>query len=260
MVRRFVFAALFLALTLFSAARPADAFTEAGEAYVYPTFPELTQAIIMLGGMDIKDPRVLEEYIKLMYCDLYKVNFRNDFSWHSIQKQILARVTTRKEYYRSLFQVGGVVQLKQYDFNNQEFPLQPWTAFNHVGYMSLFTPEDLKPYCVFYDPKTGEGFGGYGGVLGRNINIALSEPFTFTGIKMTPKEAESFLVLLQKLGSDKDRKLFIRFRFRVQSIADSRRDPKGIYWQIVLSGEIISIDLFFDKEMTKWFMSVPIRS
>jgi hypothetical protein len=259
MIRRFLFVVFVLCLGLLTAARPAGAFTDAGEAYVYPTFSELTQATILLGGMDIRDTNVLDEYIKLMYCDLYKDNYKNDFSWHGIEKQILSRVTTRKEYFRSLFQLGGVIQLGQYDFNEHQYPLREGTAFQHVGYMSLFTPDDFKPYCQFADPITGEGHASYGGVFSKNINIALSEPFTFAGIKMTQQEAEKLFGMMQKMGTEKDRKLYIRFRFRIQGVADAKRDPKGTYWQTVLNGEIISIDLFYDKEMTKWMMNVPLR-
>jgi hypothetical protein len=195
-----------------------------------------------------------------MYCDLYKDNYKNDFSWYEIKKQILSRITTRKEYYRSLFQIGGVVQLGQYDFETSQFPLKEDTAFQNVGYMSLFSPDDMKPYCEFTDASTGENFYATGGLFSKSINIALSDPFTFSSLKVSQKEAEKIFNTMQRLGSDKDRKLYIRFRFRVQAIADTKREKRsGQYYQTVMSGEIISIDLFYDKEMTKWLMRLPLR-
>lgn len=260
MIRKFLIVAFVFGLSLLSASRPAGAFTEAGEAYVYPTFPELTQTTILLGGMDITDTRVLDEYIKLMYCDLYRENYKNDFAWHTIERQISSRVSTKKEYFRSLFQVGGVVEFGQYDFSLQQFPLKDKTSFKNVGYMSLFGDQDFTPFCIITNPVTGQQTAsGDGAVFSKDINIVLSEPFTFTGLKATPVEAQKILDLMEKMGN-KDRKMYIRFRFRVQSVAKMKKDEKrGNYSQTDLSGEIISIDLFYDKEMTKWLTSVPLR-
>jgi hypothetical protein len=256
MKNRLLLAALAFMITIALASKPAGAFTEAGEAYVNPTFAELTQTTILLGGMDVNSPGVLDEYIKLMYCQLYKDNYSNDFAWHEIQKQILSRINSKKEYYRSLFQLGGVIILGQYDFKNKQFPLEKYTAFQNVGYMGLFSVSDFKPYCQMFDDTknvipTGES------VFSKQINIVLSEPFNMTGLKVTPEQAQKILDMFTKLRTT-DRKLYIRFRFRVQSVANASKQG-NFYVKTDLSGEIVSIDLFYDKEMTKWYMNLPLR-
>ena len=248
----------FVLAGLFMVAQPAAAYTEAGEAYVYPTFAELTQTTVMLGGVDLRDNVFLDEYIKLMYCELYRENHLNDFAWHGIEKQILARVQSKKEYFRSLFQVGGVIMIGQYDFQNQQFPLTRDTAFQNVGYMSLFSPQDYKPYCV--DPgMENSGATLIMGPFAPTVNILLNEPFNFTALKMKQKEAERLLTMMTRAGTEQERKLYIRFRFRVQSVAETKKRSADQYSQTDLGGEIVGIDLFYDKEMTKWMMKVPMH-
>ncbi len=250
-MRRPVFFAVFVfLLTSLTVVRPAGAFTEAGEAYIYPTFSELTQTTLMLGGMDMTKPEILDEYIRMMYCDLYRENFTHDFAWHEIEKQILARVNSKTEYYRSLYQLGGVIELGQYDFQNRHFPLISNTAFQNVGYMELFSEGDFKPYCEVQNPVTGAITMG-GRVFPIDINIVLSEPLSLTAIKASKEQAQNLLDMFAKMRSQK-RILYIRFRFRVQSVQSKRAKTD-------LNGEIVSIDIFYDKEMTKWLMSVPLR-
>lgn len=255
-MRTWIFSALAaFALTLLLL-RPAAAFTEAGEAYIYPTFTELTQTTLLLGGMDVNEPGVLEQYIHLMYCDLYKQNRNDDFAWHGIQKQILARINAKKEYSRTLYQLGGAVILGPYDFERQMFPLVDGTAFQNVGYMSLFSKEEFKPYCLFLNRSPATANLGKD-IFARNINIVLSEPFNLTSFRATPQEAQKLLNMMQKQRVQ-GRKLYIRFRFRVQSVLNVEKE-RGAYNKVDLSGEIVSIDLFYDKEMTKWLASLPVR-
>ena len=56
-MKRFLAVLAFL-LTLAFNAGTAQAMTDTGEAYVEPTFEELTQTSLVLGGIDINKPEV----------------------------------------------------------------------------------------------------------------------------------------------------------------------------------------------------------
>jgi hypothetical protein len=225
--------------------RPAGAVTEAGEAYINPTFSELTQTTLLLGGMDVASPGVLDDYIQMMYCQVYKDNHLNDFAWHEIEKQILSRINNKKEYYRSLFQLSGFIRLGQYDFSTRQFPLVQEENLKNIGYMPLLMSSDPKQFCG----KTVEA-----SVFAREVSLVLSEPFNMTGLKVTPEEAQK-LVSRFKNG---ERKLYIRFRFRVQAISNVAKVGTH-YFKTDLNGEMLSVDLFYDKDLTKWYMSLPLR-
>ena len=248
MIRRLILLAAFLAVFT---ARPAHAIVEAGEAYVYPSFYELIQTAVLLGGVDIQQPVILDEYIRLMYCDLYKENSRDDFVWVPIRKQIAARITSKVEYSRALYQLVGSVKLGEYDFENQRFPLVDRTGFQNVGRMVLFTPYDVKPYCT--DPaaqnKLGKNFN-----FPQDIDLILSQPFTMMYFKMPPDEASKMLDRLRRMKIE-NRKLYIRFRFRIQSVITG--DPSmgiGLHF----GGSTVGVDLYYDRDLTMWVGSVPL--
>jgi hypothetical protein len=247
------FAAFLMAACI---AGPARAGTETGEAYIYPTFSELTQAAVMLGAFDLSDSNVLREYVRLMYCNIYEKNYRDDFAWNKLEKQIRARIDAKKEYYRTLYQVASDITLGPYDFKEQRFPLVEHSDFRNVGYMALFSSRDFKPYCEIDDTEMHQRID-HAFRFPTDINIALSEPFTLTAIKASQAEAQKMLALMAKAGGASARKLYVRFRFRVQSAvpADMRQ---GFSSKTDFNGEIVSIDLFYDKEMTKWAMNLPV--
>jgi hypothetical protein len=255
-MKRGLFAALAFVLATLAVMRPAAAIVEAGEAYVYPTFQELTQTTLLLGGLSTdKDPQIVDEYIRLMYCDLYRENYKDDFAWHQLREQFTTKINSKKEYYRSLYQIVGRVEMNKYDFANQRFPLVKKSAFVNVGTMVLFTEADFKPYCDIYTRDNMRG--AYDHLFPRYATINLSHPFTFTSFKVPMDEAEKILARMQKLHTD-GRKLYIRFRFRVQAVKSVTGRNKN-YYKTELTGELASVDLFYDKELTQWLARLPLK-
>ena len=255
---RTVFAAC---LCVLSATMPATAqMDEAGEAYVFPSFAELTQTMVLLGGMDVNDKHVVDEYIRLMYCDLYKKNYQDDFAWHTLKRQITSQILSKKEYYRTLYQVGIVLNFKKYDFGMQAFPLTEESVFDNVGAMNLFSNTDFKSYCDVgrHANNMRPEFDRF---FPRDVSLTLSYPLTLKGLKVSSEEAAKILERMEKLKIN-NRQLYARIRMRVHAVDSVEKAPGGLRGQIghskaYLSGEITSVDLFYDEDMTMWVARVP---
>jgi len=155
----FFFGVLMLGFALLAAARPAGRVHRGGRGPTsIPPFAELTQTTLLLGGIDIhENPGARRLHQAHVLRPSTRKNYKDDFAWHDIEKQILSRVTTRKEYFRSLFQVGGRGHARQTTTSpTSSSPLTPRTLVQETsGYMVLLSEEHFKPYCVFSDPLTG---------------------------------------------------------------------------------------------------------
>lgn len=222
---------------------------DTGEAFVEPTFEELTQTTLIMGGLDINDPFVAEEYLKMMFCNIYRQIYKDDFTVNKIIEQIRKKFITKKEYPRTLFQVTGKLLLGKYDFKNKEFPFANKQDYENVGSVSVFVPDDFNLYCV-----SREGKWVSQPVFPTSINVILSQPLNIVSLKVGPEEAKKILETLERLGNEK-RELYVRFRLRAQALYSSLK--KGST-RTDFGGNMISVDLFYDKELTMWLASLPL--
>lgn len=198
-------------------AKAATPQNDMGESYAAPTFRELSQTFVMMDGMDISDPIISQEYAKLMYCDLWKENSKNDFDWNKIRQMISNRVMSKKDYYRIQFEVGGTIFLGTYNFETQDFPFTKQSSLTRVGSMMLLAPNtgrrgpqpgDPMPLCTDTDMSP---------YMPIYYILIMNQPLTFDRLKIPMDEAK---ILLDKMTAARnlDRRLYVRFRFRVQSV------------------------------------------
>ncbi len=252
-----VFAA-FLLMLAFTAARAGVIGGDKGESYADPTYKELIQTLVMMDGVDITDPLVANDYAKLMFCDLWKTNSKNDFDWQKIRQQIVSRVTQHKDYYRIQYQLGGTIYLNVYNFETQDFPFKPESALTRVGSMSLLDfsfigdkDRGIKKLCG--DAEISVAFP-------INYTAQLHQPLTFDRLKIPMDEAKQ---LLDKMAAVKntDRRLYVRFRFRLQSLIQ-KMSPPPVHLRrarAMFVSELSQIDVFLDKDMSKFVTTVYIR-
>ncbi len=224
-----------------------------GEAYALPVFRELAQTLILLGGLDVNDPKVIQEYAKLIYCEVYKEKFKSDFEWNNVKREITSRLLEKKEMYRLRYEIHGKVKLDRYNFEGQYFPLDKKSKLTNVGTMVLMEAEEV-PTCD-QTPNIG--------IIPPFYYILLSQPLTIDSLKMPMDEAEKFLAKMDELKIN-DRSLFIRFRFKIVEVARVSAnnvvvdDVRNIRADFL--GKIMQIDFFFDREMTKWAASIPVTA
>ena len=222
---------------------------EAGEGYARPTYIELIQTLTMMGGADITNNKIADEYGKIVYCDLYRKNFKNDVIWEKYRSQIVARMLKKKEYYRIKYEVVGVFYLGRYDFKNQYFPISNKAPIKNVGSVSLSSITDSSTTdCA--------GQGVYSSIYPVDIVMKLNEPLTIQGFKLPNEKVEKLMVRLEEAG-DTDRRVYGRIRM----IATDAKgiDSKNNSPQAVLNGKVTFVDFFIDQELTKPIASIKVN-
>lgn len=223
-----------------------------GEAYAVPTYKEISQTLLMLGGVDVNDPKVMEDYAKMVYCGLYKEKFKNDFEWNKVRGLIASRALEKKEMFRTHYEIRGTMKLDRYNFEGQYFPFTKDTEVVNVGSMVLTEREDLIPFCGVTNPSKRFPVMTF---------LDLNQPLNLTSLKMPMDEAEKFLTKLADLNV-KDRIIYVRFRFKIMEVTEVTKAfyPQDEFTQARFLARMNQIDFFFDRDLTKWISGVTLKS
>lgn len=251
-VRYFFF--IFLAMSVLGTPSSVRAM-DVNEGYAVPTFRELSQTLTILGGLDAMKDDVFDEYAQIMYCDLYKDKYLNDFEWSKIRSKIRSRVQEKKDYYRVLYEVTAPVILGRYDFERQVFPLVDRSALDNVGVIVIYDDSQFRYACG----ETQQFLK----LFPRVYYLSLDRPVTITGMPISADEAKNMLDVLESVKittnvSSGDtamaRKAYLRFRFRIGGAIDASNLQRALF-----RGAIEQVDFFVDQEATKFIVNIPVR-
>jgi len=244
------FFAMMLALPV--SASPPEATEGRGESFAAPTFRELALTSMMLEAFDNTKNETIDEYAKLMYCPLYQENYKSDFAWNNVRQELGRKLQGKREYFRTHYEMTGVVYLGRYSFETQDFPFVKDTALVNVGSLTLLSmgnrsSADVRRLCGEPEPTTF--FPG-------TYLFMLQQPLTIDRLKMSLNDAEKLLKRME-LMNNKDRALYIRFRVRL--LGSGNIISRGALNQLLMRGELVSVDLFYDREMTKHFAVISLK-
>lgn len=242
--------ALMLAIPLTGWAQPVAFAPEqkaaGGEAFSPPTSRDLLQSYIMLDGVDIKDPKKVDDYARLMYCGLYEEKFASDFEWNTIRNQLIDRIKQKKEYFRTQYEISGIIYLGRYNFETQDFPLVDKSSLFNVSSLVLIDEQGAA--------LPGNCMSKYQNSFPRSYVVKLKQALTVDRLKVPLDEAEKLLARMEKV-KNKDRRLYIRFRVRVSGATPPSRG--SLFGNFL--GDVVGIDVFYDKERTRYFGRIPIE-
>lgn len=227
-----------------------------GESYAIPDFRDLTQTMILMDGMPIDNDKIVDEYAKMNYCDVYKEKFHNDFEWVKFRNLLIQKVQSKKEYFRVLYEISGVVYLGRYNLDTQDFPFVKESALVNVGSLQIyqlrktFADEARKKFLCEDQAVTS--------VFPDLYIFELSQPRTFDRLKLPMDEAKKLLERMDRTGNV-DRRLYVRFRLKVISVNPVSISGDSGNLPVYLRGEMTGIDLFLDREMTQPFATVEVK-
>lgn len=249
-----------LAFSLSAVALAADQPSEAppetaggrGESFAAPNFRELALTSLMLEAFDSTKNETIDEYAKLMYCPLYRENFKSDFAWNNVRQELGRKLQGKREYFRTHYEIAGVVYLGRYSFETQDFPFVKDTALVNVGSLTLLNTMQRgdRDVALLCDDTEGSKF------FPTVYLFGLQQPLTLDRLKMPLADAEKLLARMDGMNN-KERALYIRFRVRLlgAGVLVERRARKNL----LLRGELAAVDLFYDREMSKHFASISLK-
>jgi len=215
------------------------------EGYATPSFKELYRSFIMLGGMDVHKPKVLTEYIRLVYCNLYKENYSNDYMWNDVSKRISSRIIDKRESYKVLYEVSVGFNLERYNFNKEYFPISKKRSMFNIISMTLTDFRSFTPYCENNTPSD---------VFIPVVTLQLYKPLSIDKVRIPVDYIKKILVHMNASQGGK-KMVYGRIRFRVFE-APGFYVHNGKPLRAELRGEVTSVDFFYDSELTKPILHV----
>lgn len=207
---------------------------------------------MMLDAYDNNNNEVIDEYAKLMYCSLYLEKYKSDFEWNNIRRELGNKIRTKREYFRTHYEISGPIYLGRYSFETQDFPFVKDTALVNVGSLTLLTMG--RRSALAESRLCGEQ--DKSSLFPTSYIFILQQPLTLDRIKMPMDEAEKLLKRMDAMHN-KERALYMRFRMRL--MAASGMDTRSSQPRLLMRGELVSVDIFYDREMTKHFATVALK-
>lgn len=234
-----------------------DEFT-IGEGYASPSFEELTQTFMMMGGRGVEDPLVIDEYARIVYCPVYLEKFQDDFSWNEVRRNLQTNVREKRETYRELYEVIGDVELGRYDFNNKRFPLSHSSEMRNVGFLTVAAVRESTGYQCGSRSEALQYFPyAYMFLLDRPLNIRSLYLDTDAAAKlmeaMTLRDAED-------PRSSGKRLAFVRMRLRLYDVAPKDALPRSVSNVEGIRVRVEQVDFFLDRAMTQHILKVPLST
>ena len=184
------------------------------DEYIAPTPKALLQTMLRFGALDINNDVVIDDYAKIMECDLYSVFHENDFKWHKIRDGLRNKIRDEAITYPTYYTLQGYVSLDRYDFNNKMFKLKDSAQLMGVNSFAM-----AKSNALFCDAKLK--------IVPMDIHAVIESRINIPGFIMSEADASALLSRLLKDGNHA-RQILAKFNFRIVDVPKLRIDYGAI--------------------------------
>ncbi|MBP7252367.1 MAG: DUF4852 domain-containing protein [Alphaproteobacteria bacterium] len=223
--------------------------THAADEYLQATPSALVQTLLRFGALDINNDVIIDDYAKIVECDLFGVFREDDFKWNKIREGLRSKIRSEAVTYPSTYTIRGYVKLDRYDFDtrmfkiNSDSPILGVNAFRLMDIPQKSCNENLKVVPMQYVA-----------VIENRVNIP--------GFIMSESDAEALLGRLLK-ENNHSRQILAKFNLRVLDVPKVKIDFSLISsWYdktryvgkaqgINLSAKLDSIEFFEDEAMKR---------
>lgn len=203
--------------------------------FVEPSHAALAQTAVRLGLVDLAEDPVVDEYARLVHCDLYQAYFDNEFEWAKLRQAIRQSAEQSLPTMPLRFGVLGTVRLGRYDLDRGGFRLARRTPLENVSFLPLM--ETSPPLCDGPPYRLFKPF----------ITAALQRPITIRLVPLTPREADALRARMVARENE-NRVLVIRFNISIlRARPDLGGGPDDPTW--FLSAFPESVELFEDLSL-----------
>lgn len=240
-----------LVLSVFSlvSVKKSHAFSEIGTGYIVANFNSLVTTFLLSLPSDERDVQFLDGYARLFECDLVKKYFDNEFEWQQIREVMNTKIDKLDREYFSYYEFGGSVDLEKYDFDKETFPATEESVLTGIRLLNMFK---LGAQAQRGKKNCSEAFVKHQRFISSHLptifSVKVLSPITFKQLPMDAEQAKKFVTVAEE-NKDKTRKIYIRFRVKLDAVADVRK--RSSQQEVIFHGELFSADAFLDKNFTK---------
>lgn len=253
----FIFAAIMMAVTPARDAK-AQAFAEIGTGYIVANYNSLVTTFLLSLPTDNRPSRHVDGYARLFACPLITEFYKNEFEWRKVRDNLNMTINRLDREYFSYYEFSGSVELDPYDFEKEIFPLNQFSTLSGIRLLNVFR---YSTQSQRGERNCSQAFEGTDQFIATHLPVSFSvrlpTAIHLKEISMPPKDAEKFVNLIHMQGADNTRKVHIRFRVRLDAVADTRGNSSS-QQEIVFNGQLLEMDVFIDKNLTQHLAKIEL--
>lgn len=220
--------------------------------YIKPNWPDLLRTLVRLKGIDLQDQLLLDEYVIIEECDLYKAFYSDDFKWNKVRVALSEDATENASKYPIAYRFDTRLQLDRYDFQDKIYRFSSKATLDNINTAVFY--EVTGPACGKADIK----------YLPRIFRVVFDSSVNILGLPLLPNDAEKLLKTMES-DNNSSRIVYTRFKFHVVYIEpllkslQSKNSSDIVYTQATkserremrLDAILDAIDFYEDEAMTK---------
>lgn len=189
----------------------AQSSTALADEYIAPTETSLIQTLLRFGALDINNDVIIDDYAKIVECDLFSVFRDDDFKWNKIRAGLRNKIRNESVTYPSNYIVKGYISLDRYDFETKTFRINtaaPILGVNAFRLMDLHTS-----YCSSAFIKA----------IPTHYTATIESRVNIPGFIMSESDAQALLGRLMKDGNN-NRQILAKFNLRITEVPKVKVD------------------------------------
>ena len=224
-----------------------------GLSYVVATQKAIADLTWRYNLHNVNSGEVLDEYIMIQNCGLYRRYIKEDFEWQRIRQGMRNKLKNYSASFSDRFEVNALIPIGRYDFELGAFHITEEAKLDNAGAIIIPFDEDLEHKCAAKIAGSD--------LFPRLVKFIADNRFSMTHIPVARNEAQAIIAELRKyryVGYERQRVVPVRFRIKVNSIEDYR--PNAISSEIVLRGQLDEIVFFQDPDMQEEIWSKSFKT
>ena len=215
---------------------------EPNPLYSSTDLKQLAKAYLTFGRLDVEKDSIIDQYLMISECGLYKEFFSNDIEWNKIRTATRDYIKTYASSFPRRFEFTQPIYLDRYDFKTGSFNLAANSIQSSVTRM-IISGNTVGAYpCLSTGNYVESDFP-------VNAVVTLSRPFNFSAVKTDQSVAEEYLKYIENSKADnmQGRPAYIRYRLKISQYSGSVKMGNTYYGNFF--GELESISVFGDKDL-----------
>jgi hypothetical protein len=114
---------------------------------VPPTPQNVLKAMVRLHAIDLTDDRALDDYARVVYCDIYQRYHDDEFTWRKVRAAMRTSIALHQDEYPLTFMLDRQEKIGQYDFSLGILPLVGDSVMSRTVYLLLYNMSDNDTMC-----------------------------------------------------------------------------------------------------------------
>lgn len=161
------------------------------QKYVYetPTVQKFSRLYWALNMMDIKNDKLVDNFLMINECDIYKDYFFNEFEWKTIRQSGRQFLEQNKDKFPLRFEIVQPLFFGEYNMERKSFEILPAYQMKNTLRLEVLPNDYATPVCLNDQSNSIKKIEGY--PLG--VIIEFNRPIHLMEVQVEPDVAKKFI-------------------------------------------------------------------